>query len=133
MCECGRGLIEVCGDALLGVLEVLDGIEFAGEEFRDIEDEEPKVDGRRGSQGVAFGDETLEGQFVKFVFEVLLVHHAVQLLVEGRGVCLSHALYAEAFASGKGGVAGLANLGDAAIGGHHDLHLLFAKLVTDEG
>ena len=116
-------LEEVCGNALLGILEVLDCVEFAGEEFCDVEYRE----------GVSLGDETQEGQLVECVFEVLLVHHDVQLLVERSRVCLAHSLDAETFAGSKGWVAGLAYLGDGAIFIHHDFHFLFPKFVTNEG
>ena len=48
-------LEEVCGNALLGILEVLDCVEFAGEEFCDVEHRE----------GASLGDETQEGQLVE--------------------------------------------------------------------
>ena len=116
-------LEEMCGNALLGILEVLDCVEFAGEEFCDVEHRE----------GVSLSNETQEGQLVECVFEVLLVHHDVQLLVERSCVSLAHSLDAEAFAGSKGWVAGLAYLGDGAIFIHHDFHLFFPKFVTNEG
>ena len=123
MCECGRGLIEVCGDALLCVLEVLDGVEFAGEEVRDIENMER----------AALWDEAKECQFVESVLKMFLFHHGLQLLVECGGIGLAHALDAETLAGSKGWVACLTDFGDGSLTVHHDLHLLLAKLMPDKG
>ena len=116
-------LEEMCGNALLGILEVLNRIEFTREEICDIED----------GEGGSFCNKTQESEFVEGVLEVLLVHHNLQLLIERSRVSLSHSLDAETFASCQSWVASLANLGDGAIFVHYDLHFLFPKFVTNEG
>ena len=47
-------------DALFCVFEVLDGVEFAGEKVRDIEDR----------KGAALGDEAQESEFVEGPFPI---------------------------------------------------------------
>lgn len=124
MCRvCISCLVKMRGNALFGVLEVFYCVEFAREKFRNVED----------TEGDALGYEAQESQLVERVFEVLLVHHAVQLLVESSSVSLAHSLDAKALASSRGWVAGLAYLGDGTIFVHYNLHLLFAKFVTNQG
>ena len=113
----------MCGDALFGILEVFDRIEFTREEICDVED----------GEGAPFGNQTQESKFIECIFEVFFVHHDLQLLVERGRVSLSHSLNSETFASCQSWVASLAYLGDSAIFVHYDLHLLFPKFVTNEG
>ncbi len=74
-------LVQFCGYQLLGILEVIDGIELTREEVGDVEH----------AVGMSLGDESLEGQLVVAIFQVLHQHHLLQFGIEGAGVFAAHA------------------------------------------
>ena len=83
-------LIEFCGDEVLGVLEVLGGVELDGEETGGVDD----------TEGMSLGDETLEGALVEDIDETLVFDHLPEFAEEGGAVVGTNLLNADTFADG---------------------------------
>ena len=83
-------LIEFCGNEALGVLEVLRGVEFDGEETGGVDD----------TESMSLGDETLEGALVEDIDETLVFDHLPEFTEEGGAVVGTNLLNADAFAGG---------------------------------